>query len=120
MVAVLREIELQDIEGTVERLAASNGPNAPKPKLSLPEFVIYHAAADKLDCFAEPLPRKIAYFYTRIRQLRDALGSLDRKPLSDKRQTLLELREILELANDILYALRGIISSRHSRAKRLV
>jgi hypothetical protein len=120
MVAVLREIELQDIEGAVERFIASSTPGVPKPKLSLPEFIIYHAAADKLDCFAEPLPRKMAFFYTRVGQLREAIASLDRRPLADKRQTLLELREMLELANDILYALRTIISSRHSKARRLV
>ena len=62
MVAVLREIELQEIEGNLERFTAFAKPGVPKPKLSLPEFVIYHAAADKLDYFAEPLPRKIAYF----------------------------------------------------------
>ncbi|MFZ5791913.1 MAG: hypothetical protein ACOY3L_14570 [Pseudomonadota bacterium] len=119
IVAVLRAIEEHDVLNALEQ-ALRAGAALPLPRLTLPHLAIYEADAGKLDRLPAPLPRQIAYFYTRILSLQSDLAELGAEPASGAaaehrseriRHMLSELREALDLADDILRELRPLLET---------
>jgi hypothetical protein len=129
IVAVLRAVEEHDVLNALEQALRSDA--APLlPRLTLPHLAIYEADAGKLDRLPAPLPRQIAYFYTRLLSLQGDLAELGVAPASGPaagsrderiRHTLNELRETLDLADDILRELRPLLETHghgHSHSHR--
>jgi hypothetical protein len=124
IVAVLQTIELENSDQAI--VPPGDFAETCPPHLGLPRFTIYEANAGKLNCFAAPLPRKIAYFFDRMGALAQECGSAATTPLPDNADRARHLREMqgdlkatLDLADEILLDLRPLISP-HTQAKHLV
>jgi hypothetical protein len=85
--------------------------------LRLPRFAVYEGNISELDVFDSPLPRELAYFYTRLAALSNCLSSLStivRHPAEERKQdarrALAELMRIMELGEDLLRNLRRLVS----------
>ena len=81
-----------------------------------PSFTIYQGNADKLSWFRSPQPGQIAFFYTRLAGLALDVPVLVTTPAEVRaeqaRHTLTELRQTLDLADDVLRGLRALVSKR--------
>lgn len=125
--AVLRSIELRDLLATLDHPDSSEAPQSCPIAGVVPDhFVVYEQNASKLDRFAAPLPRKIAYFFDRLAGLGHEFDALSRRSSSasldhqqQKRLLCDDLREVLSLGDDILITLRPTISTHRSRARQL-
>ena len=103
-----------------ERLAST----AANPQLALPEMprsplTIYETNAIRLSIFEPPLPRQIALFYTRLGTIRDAICALSADKDQEGREgrlniALRDLRETLDAGDEVLCALRQIVSKRYT------
>lgn len=121
IVAALREIELSGVEAALDSALsrAEGGKYFDIPELVLPHFSIYEADAGKLDWFAAPLPRKIAYVVERLESLPHDLSVLKRETVAahgsrkDKvRLVQDDLTNVLAMADDALRGLRRYVSQR--------
>jgi hypothetical protein len=83
----------------------------------VPPLAVYTANVAHLDVFRPPLPRQVALLYSRLGALepaiRAAAESGSRAGASD---VLAELREILAEADEVLQALRPLVSRRLPRS----
>lgn len=116
LVGLVRAIEDGELERTDPPVTLSVFP--------LPPFVVYGANANRLDYFDAPLARKITYFYTRLAWLRASSEALAPTPdAGARRDTGVgrprviadELKDVLDLCDDILRQLRPLLSRRHFR-----
>src|SRR3954453_20734407 len=106
IVALLDAIEAHAVVVQLDAIAGGEqvvlGRPAPLP------LVVFGANADKLDRFPAPLPRKLAYFYTRLATLWGRLESLGATPAAHQSLTgqdasaLRGFKDTLDLADDIL------------------
>ena len=85
------------------------------PSFTLPPFTAYQAAAQNVVLFSSPLPRKIALFYSVLPGLANHPARLRiQASISEKkdrgRSALIELRQELDLADEILRDLRHLVS----------
>jgi hypothetical protein len=111
IVALLDTVEAHAV---VERLkAVGRGEQATLDRPAPLPMIVFSTNADKLDRFPPPLPRKLAYFYTRLATLwgrLEALGATPGALQSLTAQEALALTEAfndtLDLADDILRQLR--------------
>ncbi|SEF15208.1 hypothetical protein SAMN05444161_9214 [Rhizobiales bacterium GAS191] len=114
--AVLRIVEVHDVVSRLARCA--DGPDAAELSLAgfaLPQFVIFQSSARRLALLRSPLPRQIAYFYARLGGLKADLRTLAAargERTEHSRTVLIELRETLDVADDILRGLRASVSKR--------
>jgi hypothetical protein len=124
IVAVLRIVEVRDVVSKLARDA--EGPGDAELSLagfSLPQFTVFQASAGRLTWLRSPLPQQIAYFYARLGVLTDDLRAIatpsdaaaEARP-EHARRTLAEIRETLDLADDILRALQIFVSKQHHRS----
>ena len=128
IVAILDTAEKQGLVAQLDRCASEDGLLLPHQP-ALPPFAIFNGNAGALGCFDAPLPRKIAYFYTRFATLWGSLEGLSAAPagamgndLRAQRARALatEFRTLLDLADDILRQLRPLLPQRrlHFRLHR--
>jgi hypothetical protein len=128
IVAILDTIEAQGVVVQLDKCATAEETFASRQPV-LPAFAIFNGNAGRLECFDAPLPRKIAYFYTRLAALCGSLEGINAMPagafgndLRTQRAQVLatEFRTILDLADDILRQLRLLLPQRrlHFRLHR--
>lgn len=81
---------------------------------------VYESMADRLDRLDPPLPRKVAFIYTRLRTLLRDLQPLGNAQsgtasLDETQRLLAELRDTLDLGDDLLRGLRPLLARRRLR-----
>jgi hypothetical protein len=116
IVAILRAIEIQDV--VARRTPAMSPEGEPRVDLrsfTLPPFTAYQAVAENVVLFRSPLPRKIALFYSALPGLANdacafANPAIAAEAKDRSRGTLAELRQQLDLADEILRDLRPLVS----------
>ncbi|MHB2208176.1 hypothetical protein [Methylobacterium sp. CM6257] len=122
IVALLDAVEAHAV---VQRLdAIAQGEQAVlSPPASLP-MIVFSANADKLDRFPAPLPRKLAYFYTRLATLWGRLEAVTATLATQQSLTAQEalalsqaLKGTLDLADDILRQLRRGLAQHRLRLR---
>jgi hypothetical protein len=125
IVAVLRTIESGGVVESLEPEQANVAPAKSVRPLILPHFTVYETNAGKLDLFAAPLPQKLAYFFDRLTTLAGEVialaGNIPETTVNRSeriRLTRCEFRDTLDIADDILVALRQLASP-NNQAKSL-
>jgi len=85
----------------------------------LPKLTVYEANAGRLGVFNAPLPREIAYFYTRFAALPDRLRALTAPSpasIEDMRrktqEALDDVSQTLQLGEDLLRSIKPFVSRR--------
>jgi hypothetical protein len=120
IVALLDAIETQSVVAQLDGIAGGEPAplNCPAP-LSM---IVFSANAGKLDRFPAPLPRKLAYFYTRLASLWGHVEALGARPTVHQSLTAQEalalsngFKDTLLLADDILRQLRPYLAQRRLR-----
>ncbi|GEM_PF-2061732 len=117
-VALLDAVESHKLVARLEALG--RGEQEQLGRLPPLPMVVFGANADKLDRLPAPLPRKIAYFYTRLATLWGRLEALGAMRASEHGLTAQEaaalareLNTVLDLADDVLRHLRqGLVRHR--------
>ena len=114
ILAVIHAIESERVVEALESIEAGPDIDCSVRRLVLPHLTVYEKNGDKLDLFAPPLPRKLAYFFDGLTTLTDELASIDDHASSASalsraervRYTSLDVHDMLDSADDILVALR--------------
>ncbi len=119
IVAILRAIEMHDIVPALQRTAHGEA-GSDLPVLNLPPPTVYDSMADRLDRLDPPLPRQVAFFYTRLLTLLRDLEALGNAPsgvvpLDETQRLLAELRDTLDLGDDILRGFQRLLNRRRLR-----
>ncbi|WP_336492247.1 hypothetical protein [Methylobacterium nigriterrae] len=122
IVALLDAVEAHAV---VERLdAIGRGEQATLDRPAPLPMTIFSANADKLDRFSAPLPRKLAYFYTRLATLWGRVEALGAAPAAHQSLTAQEasvlskgFKDTLDLADDILRQLRRGLAQHRLRVR---
>lgn len=120
IVAILREIEIEKLDDILEQQCAEAGDEVERitPELHLPHFAVYDANVKRIGLFAGGLPREIAGFYTQLATLQDellelasiAVGKMSGSDCRDRKgRVLAELKETLDLGDQILRELRPML-----------
>jgi hypothetical protein len=117
LVAILRVIEEHGMEERLQARATGSEDKLDIAGFSVPPVSVYQANVAHLDVFRPPLPRQIALLYTRLGALEpDLRAAAASGSLSGARKVLGELRAILEEADEVLRALRPLVSRRRPRS----
>jgi hypothetical protein len=122
IVALLDTVEAHAV---VERLeAVCRGEQATLDRPAPLPVVVFSANADKLDRFPPPLPRKLAYFYTRLATLWGRLEAVTATSATHQSLTAQEalalseaFKDTLDLADDILRQLRRDLAQHRLRLR---
>ena len=110
IVAILRAIESQDVVARLTPAVNPEGePRVDLRSFTLPPFTAYQAVAENVVLFSSPLPRKIAFFYSLLPGL--ANPAIDSEKQDGDRSAAVELRQELDLADEILRDLRHLVSA---------
>ena len=110
IVAVVRIVK------SLKTMEADVGSENSVKRLVLPHLTVYERNGDKLNLFDPPLPGKLAYFFDNLATISDELASIDDNARNaaavgraDRvRSTSLDVHDMLESSNDILFALRQL------------
>lgn len=116
--AVMRAIEDSPVLEEIS-VAAENEPHTEADVSVLPRTLIYEANAGKIGMFNAPLPREVAYFYTRVATLSGYLRALSKAPEAPDgkwKETLhaaaSEAACVMELGDELLHDLRPFVSAK--------
>jgi hypothetical protein len=98
-------------------IQAAHGAPIEVAELNLPRLSVYEANACELGVFESPLPRQLAYFYTRLAAAPHRLRSLSLSSYRSveerdqrAREVLAEITQILKLGEELLRSLRQFVS----------
>lgn len=122
--AVLATIEVQRVVDTLQD-SESDPRGVPYPHgFALPRLMVYEACAGKLDHLGAPVQRMVTQLFDRLAALPIEIASLEEArytlPLENggpSSRVLGSVKEVLELADETLVALRSIATP-HSRARQ--